>query len=82
MIPRKAVLSMRNEMTDDEKIQIERMREWNDSWGGPAPLCDPSERKEERSKHAVLPSIWKIEGSERPVEGNKKETWRDRPPML
>lgn len=54
-------------MTEDEKIQIERMKEWNDTWCGPAPLCKPQDRK--------------IEGSERPSE-KKEETWRDRPPLL
>lgn len=68
-------------MPSDEELLIERMKEWNDTWGGPAPLCEPPERKSEPQKHVVLPSIWKVEGSERPSKEGT-ETWRDRPPML
>lgn len=69
-------------MPSDEEIMIEKMKEWNDSHSGPAPLCEPPERREVKPRHAILPSIWKIEGSERLDEDKKEETWRDRPPML
>lgn len=65
-------------MPSDEEILIERMKEWIDWQGGPAPLCEPPER---RQKHAVLTSIWNVDESERPGKSDT-ETWRDRPPML
>lgn len=70
-------------MPSDEEILIERMREWNDYWSGPAPMNPPVEPV----KTAVLPSIWKIQGSEVPDESAatyppKQETWRDRKPLL
>jgi hypothetical protein len=66
-------------MPSDEEILVERMKEWNDSysWNCPAPMHQPVEPV----KTAVLPSIWKIQGSEVPDEP-KTETWRDRAPLL
>lgn len=68
-----------------DEITARRLAEWNDNWGGPAPLCEPPDRQKGQTKHAVLPSIWKIKDGDLPSLGGtekKTETWRDRPPML